>query len=213
MTRAPNSRRARHQAGKALGRVAIFARAPQLGRVKTRLARTVGDAAALAAYEELLAVTLTRLAPTEGDFAPEIWVEGDAPAVAAWRRTFPVHGQVQGNLGARMAAAFEAGVSAVVGADIPAMTAAYVDDALGALDGADVVLGPTEDGGYCLIAMREPHTEVFADIPWSTPGVLQATLAKAAHLCVAVQETLWDVDDEADLKRWRESGYAPPAQA
>ncbi len=184
-------------------RLAIFARAPRRGRVKTRLARAVGGDAALAAYEELLAQTLARLAPGQGAFAPEIWVEGDAPAVADWRRTFPVYRQAQGDLGARMAAAFEAGVSAVVGTDIPGLTAAYVDGALRALQTADVVLGPTEDGGYCLIAMRESHREALVGIPWSTAGVLEATLAATAHLRVVLLDELWDVDDAAGLRRWR----------
>jgi hypothetical protein len=174
-----------------------------LGRVKTRLAASIGAQAALTAYRDLLALTLARLAPHKGAFAPEIWVDGNALAVADWRRTFPVYEQPDGDLGERMAAAFEAGVSAVVGTDIPAMTADYVDAALKALQAAELALGPTEDGGYCLVAMREPHPEIFAGIPWSTPRVLDATLAAAVHLRVAMLEELWDVDDAAGLRRWR----------
>ena len=184
-------------------RLAIFARAPVLGEVKTRLAATVGRHAALAVYDELVALTLTRLAPGEGAFAPEIWVTGDSIEVDAWRRQFRVVAQPDGDLGTRMAAAFEDGVDVLVGCDIPPLTASYVNRALAALDDADLVLGPTEDGGYCLIAMNEPHPEIFADIPWSTGQVLAATQHAATHLRVALLERLWDVDDEVGLRRWR----------
>ena len=184
-------------------RLAIFARAPVHGRVKTRLAKTIGDEAALAAYEDLLDSTLARLNPGSGAFVPEIWLEGDRKALSGRALGFPVLAQPAGDLGARMAAAFEAGVTALVGCDIPSLTAGYVDASLVALADADLVLGPTEDGGYCLIAMAKPHVEVFAGVPWGTSAVLAATLDAARHLRVALLDELWDVDDAADLARWR----------
>ena len=185
-------------------RLAIFARAPVLGQVKTRLAADIGQECALAAYRRLVAATLTALGPGTGTFAPEIWVDGESAEVDEWRTRFPVFAQPPGDLGTRMAAAFEAGVAALVGCDIPPLTASYVDEALVALADADLVLGPTEDGGYCLIAMQTPHPEVFADMPWSTDGVLAATQQAAAHLRVVVLSPLWDVDDATGLARWRE---------
>ena len=184
-------------------RLAVFVRAPVLGQVKTRLAAEVGQRTALAVYRDLVTWTLTRLEPGKGAFAPELWVAGDSAEVDEWRQRFPVFAQPDGDLGARMAAAFEDGVAVLVGCDIPPLTAPYVDSALAALDDADLVLGPTEDGGYCLVAMKEPHLEVFADIPWSTKNVMTATRCAAAHLRVSVLARLWDVDDAAGLKRWR----------
>lgn len=186
-------------------RLAIFARAPVLGRVKTRLAADVGEAAALAAYRELLALTLARLSPRNDEFRAELWVEGDSAEVREWKRRMPVRRQPQGDLGERMAAAFADGVGALVGCDIPRISAAYVRAALAALDESDLVLGPTEDGGYCLIAMNEPQPQVFADIPWSTGAVLTATLEAARGLDVVLLDTLWDVDVATDLARWREA--------
>lgn len=186
-------------------RLAIFARAPVLGRVKTRLAKDIGAEAALAAYRQLVARTLAKLAPGSGDFRPEIWVAGDNAEVAVWRRRFPVLAQPNGDLGERMAAAFEAGVELLVGCDIPMLTAAYVARAQEALADADLVLGPTEDGGYCLIAMRESYPQLFADIPWSTGEVLKSTLRAAEGLTVTLLEKLWDVDDGADFQRYRET--------
>lgn len=204
-------------------RLAIFARAPRRGRVKTRLARDVGENVAFEAYQELLAATLNELAPGRGRFAPEIWVEGDAPEVDEWRRRFPVLRQPGGDLGARMATAFDHGVSVLVGCDIPALAAGHVDAALGLLAEADVVLTPTEDGGYCLIAMNAPHARLFEAIPWGTDQVLAATLAAASGssgnnarpagnaLSVRLLPPLWDVDNGADLARWRRSRAIPMA--
>lgn len=183
-------------------RLAIFARAPVRGRVKTRLARSVGEEAALAAYRDLLVLTLHRLAPGTGRFAPEIWIDGERSTLASWR-CFHIVEQPSGTLGERMAAAFEDGVTALVGTDIPLMTAGYVEQALGALVRSDLVLGPTEDGGYCLVAMNSPQEEIFEGVPWSSPQVLAATLAAAKGLRVKLLEPLWDVDDAEDLARWR----------
>ena len=184
-------------------RLAIFARAPVYGQVKTRLAKEIGKRAALAAYRELLASSLARLGNSNDRFQAELWIDGDSPEVDAWRQRMPVRQQPPGDLGARMAGAFANGASVVVGCDVPPLSAGYVASALDALVDADLVLGPVEDGGYCLIAMNEPHPEVFTDIPWSTDAVLAETMKAASHLAVALLETLWDVDVAADLRRWR----------
>lgn len=165
----------------------------------------MGEDAALAVYERLLARTLFSLAPGRGHFEPEIWLEGTAGTRFDGFRVIP---QPKGDLGSRMAAAFDAGVAALVGTDIPSLTADYVDRALAALEEVDLVIGPVEDGGYCLIAMSAPRAQVFRSIPWSTPRVLSATL-DAAHglsLTVRLLEPLWDVDDAADFERWRATG-------
>ena len=186
-----------------LPRLAIFARAPVRGGVKTRLAQVIGEGAALAVYTELLAGVLAALAPGCGRFRPEIWLDG--PADATCFEGFEVFAQCPGDLGVRMAAAFDAGVTALVGSDVPPLTAQYVDAALDALAGADLVLGPVDDGGYGLIAMNEPHAALFDGIPWSTPRVLTETLAVAQRLSLEVTllESLWDVDEARDLERWR----------
>lgn len=178
------------------------------GLVKTRLARDVGEDAAFAAYEELLAATLIKLAPGRGHFAPEIWVEGDARLTDEWPRGFPLRRQPAGDLGTRMAAAFADGVCALVGCDIPELDAGHVDMALRLLAGCDVVIGPTEDGGYCLIAMNAPRPALFADIPWGTERVLSTTLAAANGLSVRLLAPLWDVDNGRDLARWRRAAAA-----
>ncbi|MDE0422888.1 MAG: TIGR04282 family arsenosugar biosynthesis glycosyltransferase [Gammaproteobacteria bacterium] len=193
-------------------RLAIFARVPVLGHVKTRLAATVGDESALSVYEALLAATLAELVPGNGVFVPEVWVDGDVDAFARWQcrsnagamrnLRFPLVAQSDGNLGQRMAAAFDDGVTVLVGSDIPDMTAGYVGTALRLLAVADIVIGPTEDGGYCLIGMNSPHPQLFEGIPWSTPAVLTSTIRAAGNLRLELLEAMWDLDDADDLARW-----------
>ena len=187
-------------------RVAVFVRAPELGKVKTRLARSLGEAAALEAYLELVEGTLGAL--EEGAFDCELWFDGPQnDHLRQWRseHVLSAFKQPETDLGGRMLAAVAAGAKVVVGSDVPALDAAYVEEALATLARADAVLGPVEDGGYCLIGMKEPHPELFRSIEWSTNTVVEQTLSRAAAagLDIALLDTLWDVDDYADYVRWR----------
>ena len=187
-------------------RVAVFVRAPEPGKVKTRLAKAVGDAVALQAYLELVEGTLHAL--KEGDFDCELWFDGGRNGhVRRWQSDYglPAFRQPNVDLGGRMFAAIQAGAKVVVGSDTPMLDAAYVEEALARLARADAVLGPVEDGGYCLVGMNEPHPELFQSIDWSTDTVVEQTLSRAAAagLDIALLDTLWDVDDHADYVRWR----------
>ena len=89
----------------------------------------------------------------------------------------------------------------VVGTDVPDLDAGLVEESFDTLSRADVVIGPATDGGYYLMALQRPIPELFEDIPWSTPEVLDRTL-EAAHslgLSVCTLKTLRDVDTAADL--------------
>ena len=186
----------------------MFVRAPEPGKVKTRLARVVGEAAALEAYVELVEGTLKSL--QEGAFDCELWFEGEPnKGLRQWETEYglPAFQQPDTDLGGRMLAALSAGTAVVVGSDIPVLDAAYVEEALARLADADAVLGPVEDGGYCLVGMRTPHPELFQSIEWSTGRVVDQTLSRAAEagLDVALLDVLWDVDDHADYVRWRKT--------
>jgi glycosyltransferase A (GT-A) superfamily protein (DUF2064 family) len=91
---------------------------------------------------------------------------------------------------------------AIVGTDAPGVSRTTASEALSALDTADVVIGPTDDGGYYLIALRAPRPGLFAGIEWSTPGVRGQTLARAAAAGLSVHELgqLRDVDTLEDLR-------------
>jgi hypothetical protein len=194
----------------------VLARAPELGRVKTRLAAAIGDAAALACYRELgervaRAVAAVRDCRTVVAFTPR---EG-RDATAAWLGEAPEYEpQCDGDLGDRMADAVArregegASRIVIVGTDCPDVDAAVVEEAFARLDDADVVLGPALDGGYYLIALRAPVARarrLFEEVPWSAPDTLAVTLRRAeeAGLRVALLAPLRDVDTVEDLDTWR----------
>jgi rSAM/selenodomain-associated transferase 1 len=188
----------------------VMARYPRLGRVKTRLARDLGDAAALAIYEACAAHTLA--AARAVDVAR--WVALSDPAdladAAAWAEGFRLVAQALGDLGARMRAAVlhaqAQGASGVIllGTDVPDVTPALLQQAVALLADHDAVLGPAHDGGYWLLGVRTPHPALFEDIPWSTPAVAAITRGRLAALGARVAElpALGDLDTEADLRAW-----------
>ena len=113
--------------------------------------------------------------------------------------------QPDGDLGDRMLGAIAAnnGQTIVIGTDCPALTPEHLHAAAAALDDADVVLIPAEDGGYVLIGARAIHLKLFSGIAWGTSAVLAQTRARVAALGLNAVDlpTLWDVDTEADLTR------------
>jgi len=126
------------------------------------------------------------------------------------------------DLGARMHQAlvdvFAAGAGAVVliGSDLPTLPAAAVTDAFAQLDaGADVVVGPTDDGGYYLIGVSEPRAELFDGVPWGTAEVFETTLARVARLglSAATVAPWYDVDRPEDVGRVMAGGRATGAAA
>ncbi len=187
--------------------LAIFAKEPIPGRVKTRLARHIGAERAAQVYAHLLDYTRTVADALAG--ADRIVFYADAPpavhpfAGAAYR----VGQQLGGDLGARMHGAFAecaaAGYERVVliGSDCRALTTDLLATAFRQLDTHDAVLGPATDGGYYLIGLRAPQPTLFADVTWSTAQVLPQTRARlaAAHLTHAELITLSDVDEPVDL--------------
>jgi rSAM/selenodomain-associated transferase 1 len=189
----------------------IFARPPELGRVKTRLAAGIGQEAALAVYEELLQRTYEATALVAA--RKTVWL-ADAPTTAvlpaAWSRYEQLI-QFPGELGLKMQAAFShafshgAQAAIIIGTDCPGLTSQLLAQAYAALATHEVVVGPAEDGGYYLLGMKELYQDLFANKSWSTDSVLTHTLEDAAHLNLRVAQlpTLRDVDDVADLAAWR----------
>jgi rSAM/selenodomain-associated transferase 1 len=199
-----------------------MAKVPTAGEVKTRLCPplTLGQAATLARcflqdrVEQLgaleVADTLVAFAPPER----EREMRGLLPPAT---RLIPQDGA---DLGARLdrlltdllADGYPAAIA--LDADSPTLPTGFLRRACAhLLEGtADVVLGPCEDGGYYLVGLREPAPVLFREIPWSTPAVLDATLARARELGlrVALLPRWFDVDREDDLARLR-AGGAPGA--
>ena len=194
------------------GQLCIFARAPEVGQVKTRLAAAVGPEAALAAHRTLVERCLDSLRDVAGVKA-QLWIAGpvDHPECADWssRWGLPLIEQHGDDLGARMGHAVEQSLQSapfaiVIGTDCPTLDADYVVEAVTALADHDMVLGPAEDGGYGLIGLRRRAPLLFSDMVWGTPQVASETLAraKAIGLSVRVLDPIWDVDRAEDWRRF-----------
>ncbi|MFN0014710.1 MAG: TIGR04282 family arsenosugar biosynthesis glycosyltransferase [Saprospiraceae bacterium] len=183
----------------------VFIKNPIPGKVKTRLARTVGDAEALRIYRVLMEKTRVAALATAVQrwlfYSDAIDRNDDWPEAA-----FQKFVQQGDDLGARMADAFRqafaagAGRVAIIGSDCPALTGVVLNKAFARLDTHDFVLGPTPDGGYYLLGMRAFEPAVFENIAWSTDTVRETTLQKIVLLsktCALLPEYS-DVDTEAD---------------
>lgn len=196
-------------------RILVFAREPVLGQVKTRLQAAIGQEQALLLYKAMLG----RIAGTLNTSNLSNWdlyVSSNPShelftSICNIKNIYP---QVEGDLGQKMSAAIaQTAVQAelesviIIGSDCPAMSPAYLDSAITALDdGCDVVLGPAEDGGYVLLGLRRTIPELFVEIPWGSSEVLNLTLLRLQELGLSYRllETLWDVDRPEDLGRLEE---------
>jgi rSAM/selenodomain-associated transferase 1 len=208
-------------------RLLLFTKPAREGRVKTRLIGdlTAGQAAEL--HAAFLDDLLARL--TGGSFELDLaWAiePGEALPGDFWPGAGSVRHvrQVGAGLGERLfsalaAASRDVAVVAALGSDHPTVEAALIERAFAAVEaGADVALGPAEDGGYYLIALAAGavRRRLFEDVPWSTGSVLAATLARCAELGLAVEllPVAADVDTPADLARLAASlAPAGPAAA
>jgi len=198
------------------GRVVVFARAPELGKVKTRLASTIGDAQALEVYEQLLQRTVQlsqNIAESESDmfFPPVIYGEGNLNQLLAYSSGLSVRQQVDGDLGVKMQTAAAAELHEcswviLIGSDCAVLTADYLRTAAKRLiAGDEVVVGPAEDGGYVLLGLNQVPTIIFKEMHWGSNSVLQTTLSRLDSLRLRYSQltTLWDVDTHKDLRRWK----------
>jgi rSAM/selenodomain-associated transferase 1 len=194
--------------------VGMFAKFWEPGRVKTRLAKSIGEPSAARLYQQFVLCLVARL-QNAGDkrvlaISPPEEIEAfHSIAGTAWALEL----QAAGDLGERMATYFRGRFAAgatsalLIGSDSPTLPLSIFDEALTCLDQHDVVLGPTADGGYYLVGMSGPHTSLFADIQWSTPAVWEQTRAKteALQLRCHVLPEWFDVDQLDDLQPLRES--------
>jgi len=198
----------------------VFARSPEAGRVKTRLARSVGDEVAAALYAAFVRDLRDRFAAAPFAVRWAVAPPGDGFAERFGLAPDTVVPQRGDDLGARMhdsiARMLGDGFArcAIVGSDMPQLALDTVRQAFVALEHADVVLGPAQDGGYYLIAARAAP-DVFSGVAWGTATVLDATLARAAALGLATEllEPGFDVDVEQDLERLRALLGEPRARA
>jgi len=196
--------------------IAVLTKAPEPGRVKTRLAMMLGVEGAARLHERFVVHTVTA-AVVAATGPITIWASPDEthPLFQGLARRFPLvlKRQPEGDLGARMHAAIAAArqPTIIIGTDCPVLTPLHLRDAAAALcAGADAVIYPADDGGYVLIGLRRPVPELFANIPWSTDGVMLATRRRLRQLDLSWREPgqLWDVDRPSDVMRMRREGLS-----
>lgn len=195
--------------------VLLFVRAPEAGRVKTRLAAEIGAEAALRVYRRLAehAVAEARALAPGADLRVHYTPAEGRGAVRGWLGAGTYLPQADGELGMRMRAAFEAAFEAgyrrvvIIGSDLPDLSADMLRHAFDVLEESPAVLGPARDGGYYLLGLREMIPGLFDGVPWSTSAVFGATVdrLRAAGCEPALLERLADVDEAADLPAgWRD---------
>lgn len=190
--------------------VQLFTRVPAFAETKTRLIPALGAGPTT----ELAGWLLARaLGAAEGIQGPRrrLCFSGDwSPQQSRQlrRRGWQLTPQVDGDLGVRMyrclSLAWAEGRKAVLfGSDLPLLNSAYLAAAVTALEQHDLVLGPTLDGGYGLIGLKQPAPGLFHEMQWSHSRVAAETIGRAitSGLRVYQLDALWDVDDAVDLRQ------------
>jgi uncharacterized protein len=200
----------------------VFVKNPIEGKVKTRIAATVGHSKAVEVYKELLKYTqnvikeLLKEAPASIQFRVNIFYGDYINSNDLWNE-LPVNKYLQseGDLGERMKNAFRdefaAGADQVViiGSDCMMLRPKHIKNAMDELIMADIVIGPADDGGYYLLGMKQLYPFLFDNKPWSQPTLLEETIAdikqvessENTRLNYYLLETLSDIDTWEDYLR------------
>jgi rSAM/selenodomain-associated transferase 1 len=192
--------------------IILFAKAPEAGKVKTRLIPRLGAQGSLDLHNRLVEDTWNRclLPLAEEQRHLDLALHTDSPTTS-WPQLMPRRLQVGSDLGARLEYALSTGLCdgysqvLVVGGDIPALPAALLADLLDRPE--DVALGPVRDGGYYAIKTRRTDPRMFASVRWSTAHAFEDTIAacRACGLTVAAGEPWYDLDTPEDLDALPES--------
>ncbi len=187
----------------------IFTRNPELGKCKTRLAKTIGDESALEIYKFLLQHTASIAKDVIADkyvYYTENIKKGDLWDASIFRKKL----QKGNDLGERMLNAFkelfEMGYEKVtiIGSDMLDLNSDSVNDAFAQLDHFKQVIGPAKDGGYYLLGMKELKSDVFTNKTWGTSTVLQDTLDNLQNSTFHLLKELNDIDTFEDMKHYNE---------
>jgi hypothetical protein len=184
-----------------------FIKNPELGKVKTRLAKSIGETNALMVYKQLLLKTKEVTAAVETDrflfYSNQIDHSDD------WSpKYFKKYLQVDGDLGEKMKRAFQQVFAAgnnpvvIIGSDCFDITSEIIESAFKSLDNNDVVIGPANDGGYYLLGMNKLYPEIFTGIEWSTDSVFERTINQVKQLNkkIYLLPELIDIDELSDLQ-------------
>ena len=189
----------------------VFTRYPEPGKAKTRLIPVLGKAGAANLHRLMAQKAIARALSLQNSrrLSVEIhYTGGSQQLMQDWLGTDIIYqNQMDGDLGAKMTAAFQqsfnSGVdkAAIIGTDCPTLKAEIMAQAFDKLSQHDLVLGPAKDGGYYLIGLCRAIPELFNGINWGTSEVFAATraIAQNLNLNIAYLPTLADIDLPEDL--------------
>ena len=185
--------------------IIVFVRNPELGKVKTRLAKTIGDVAALNIYKLLLNHTQKSIKNIDCDKA--IYYSEEIRDNDIWSSSiYNKHKQKGENLGIKMLNAFKEGFInkykkiLIVGSDLFDLQPKHIEEAFHKLENHDVVIGPAKDGGYYLLGMKTLYPQIFKNKKWGTDTVFQNTINDLQSESVFLLEELNDIDIYDDIK-------------
>jgi rSAM/selenodomain-associated transferase 1 len=197
-----------------LNALIIFARYPVLGKVKTRLASSLGKEFALGFYKECSRHLFAQVVRNQNDFfTPFLFYseKDELNKMIDWAGSgFEYYYQEGSDLGERMSNAFNkvftlgAKKAVIIGTDVPDISKNLITNSFKLLDKKDFVIGPSIDGGYYLLGMKNLNCDLFSEISWSTETVLDQTIKRidANNFNFAKLEQLHDIDDDQSLKLW-----------
>lgn len=186
--------------------IMVFVRNPELGRVKTRMAKSIGDQAALEIYKILSKHTSKIISEIDSDqliFYSDKIQDNDIWTATNCKKQI----QTKGDLGQKMLAAFQYGFSLgyqkiiIIGSDLYSLRPKHIESAFEQLENYDVVIGPALDGGYYLLGLNFIIPKIFKQKQWSTSSVLKETLSDLKEFNVNLLEPLNDIDTYEDLKK------------
>ncbi|WP_418262413.1 TIGR04282 family arsenosugar biosynthesis glycosyltransferase [Flavobacterium faecale] len=184
----------------------IFTRNPELGKVKTRLAKSIGNEKALQVYKDLLQHTMEQTISLDCDkyvfYDTEI-IENDI-----WdNKHFHKRLQTDGDLGMKMQAAFESLFDqgyqkcVIIGSDLFDLETEIINQAFNSLEKKKIIIGPSEDGGYYLLGLKKIKKSLFKNKKWGTASIMADTLSDLNIANIYFLKTLNDIDTFEDLKK------------
>ncbi|UJH89881.1 TIGR04282 family arsenosugar biosynthesis glycosyltransferase [Antarcticibacterium sp. 1MA-6-2] len=183
----------------------IFTKNPQLGKVKTRLAKDIGEEAALEIYKFLLLHTFQITLDLPVD--KRVYYSEAIPEEDIWKKDiFQKKLQHGEDLGEKMQNAFAEGYKdgyqniIIIGSDLYELSAEDLSEAFADLQQKDFVVGPAKDGGYYLLGMKQLRPEIFSNKKWSTSTVLPDTLKDLQNENLKLLAVRNDVDTFEDIR-------------
>lgn len=193
--------------------VILFIKYPEEGKVKTRLASTTNSKFAVNIYRAISENIFCELDKLDEDIDVLVFYStiDNVEKITSWvGRQFHYKAQTGLDLGEKMSNAFESTFSQnflssiIIGSDVPDITSSIIMDAFNNLENNDVVISPSDDGGYSLLGLKNMHKELFQNIRWSSKHVLNETLKTIndMKLKLSLLESLNDIDTEEELNVW-----------